>query len=119
MRTAEQYKQSLRDGREVYFEGQRVEDVTTHPVIGVAVNHAAIDYEIADDPAYRDLAVYKDAEDGRQHSRYFKIPLNAEDLLKRSRLIESSTRLGNTLVVLIKEIGTEVYPGAASRSRRT
>ena len=62
MRTAEQYKQSLRDGREVYFEGQRVEDVTTHPVIGVAVNHAAIDYEIADDPAYRDLTIYKDSK---------------------------------------------------------
>ena len=107
MRTAEQYKQSLRDGREVYFEGQRVEDVTTHPVIGVAVNHAAIDYQIADDPSYHDLAVYNDAQSGRQYSRYFKIPATAEDLLKRSRLIESSTRLGNTLVVLIKEIGTD------------
>jgi 4-hydroxybutyryl-CoA dehydratase / vinylacetyl-CoA-Delta-isomerase len=107
VRTAEQYKQSLRDGREVYFEGQRVEDVTTHPVIGVAVNHAAIDYEIADDAEYRDLAVYQDAQDGRHYSRYFKIPINAEDLLQRSRLIESSTRLGNTLVVLIKEIGTD------------
>src|SRR5262245_19459678 len=107
VRTAEQYKQSLRDGRVVYFEGQRVEDVTAHPVIGVAVNHAAIDYEIADDPAYRDLAVYMDAQSGRQYSRYFKIPATAEDLLKRSQLIESSTRLGNTLVVLIKEIGTD------------
>ena len=78
MRTPEQYKQSLRDGREVYFEGQRVEDVTTHPVIGVAVNHAAIDYQIADDPSYRDLAVYNDAQSGRQYSRYFKIPATAE-----------------------------------------
>jgi aromatic ring hydroxylase len=107
VRTAEQYKHSLRDGREVYFEGQRVEDVTTHPVIGVAVNHAAIDYEIADNPSYRDLAVCTDAQNGRQYSRYFKIPATAEDLLKRSQLIESSTRLGNTLVVLIKEIGTD------------
>jgi 4-hydroxybutyryl-CoA dehydratase / vinylacetyl-CoA-Delta-isomerase len=107
VRTAEQYKQSLRDGRVVYFEGQRVEDVTTHPVIGVAVNHAAIDYEIADNPSYRDLAIFKDPQTGQQYSRYFKIPTTAEDLLKRSQLIESSTRLGNTLVVLIKEIGTD------------
>jgi 4-hydroxybutyryl-CoA dehydratase / vinylacetyl-CoA-Delta-isomerase len=107
VRTAEQYKQSLRDGREVYFDGQRVEDVTMHPVIGVAVNHAAIDYEIADDPFYKDLAVFRDAKTDRHYSRYFKIPLNAEDLLKRSQLIEGSTRLGNTLVVLIKEIGTD------------
>jgi 4-hydroxybutyryl-CoA dehydratase / vinylacetyl-CoA-Delta-isomerase len=107
VRTAEQYKQSLRDGRVVYFEGQRVEDVTTHPVIGVAVNHAAIDYEIADDPSYRDLAICNDVQNGRRYSRYFKIPADAQDLLERSQLIESSTRLGNTLVVLIKEIGTD------------
>src|SRR6266481_9358375 len=107
LRTVEQYKTSLRDGRVVYFRGKRVQDVTTHPVIGVAVNHAAIDYEIAHQPEYRDLAVYVDRATGEQYSRYFNIPANAEDLLKRSELIEISTRLGRTLVVLIKEIGTD------------
>src|SRR5207237_8631945 len=107
LRTVEQYKTSLRDGRLVYFRGQRVQDVTTHPVIGVAVNHAAIDYEIAHQTEYRDLAVYVDRLTGEEHSRYFNIPANAEDLLKRSELIETSTRLGRTLVVLIKEIGTD------------
>ena len=107
LRTVEQYKTSLRDGRVVYFRGKRVEDVTTHPVIGVAVNHAAIDYEIAHQPEYRDLAVYVDRATGEEYSRYFNIPANVEDLLKRSELIETSTRLGRTLVVLIKEIGTD------------
>ena len=51
LRTAEQYKESLRDNRVVYFRGRRVDDVTTHPVIGLAVRHASIDYEIAlEDP---------------------------------------------------------------------
>src|SRR5947208_11185509 len=107
LRTVEQYKASLRDGRLVYFQGQRVGDVTIHPVICVAVNHAAIDYEIAHDPAHRDLAVYADRETGQEYSRYFKIPASAEDLLQRSELIETSTRLGRTVVVLVKEIGTD------------
>jgi 4-hydroxybutyryl-CoA dehydratase / vinylacetyl-CoA-Delta-isomerase len=107
LRTVEQYKASLRDGRLVYFRGKRVEDVTTHPVIGVAVNHAAIDYEIAHQAKHRDLAVYADTATGEAYSRYFNIPASAEDLLKRSELIETSTRLGRTLVVLIKEIGTD------------
>ncbi|PYS41987.1 MAG: gamma-aminobutyrate dehydratase [Acidobacteria bacterium] len=107
LRTVEQYKTSLRDGRVVYFRGKRVEDVTTHPVIGIAVNHAAIDYEIAHQPEHRDLAVYVDLATGQEYSRYFKIPASTEDLLKRSELIETSTRLGGTLVVLIKEIGTD------------
>ena len=107
LRTVDQYKASLRDGRVVYFRGERVEDVTTHPVIGVAVDHAAIDYKIAHDPQYRELAVYRDAAGGQEYSRYFKIPSTTDDLLKRSELIETSTRMGRTLVVLVKEIGTD------------
>jgi aromatic ring hydroxylase len=107
LRTVNEYKASLLDGRVVYFRGQRVEDVTTHPVIGVAVDHAAIDYKIAHDPQHRDLAVYQDKEIGQEYSRYFKIPSQPDDLLKRSELIETSTRLGRTLVVLVKEIGTD------------
>ena len=56
LRTPEQYKESLKDGREVYYRGEKVDDVTTHPVIGKAVQHACIDYQMAEDPRYRDLA---------------------------------------------------------------
>ncbi|MGH8011536.1 MAG: 4-hydroxyphenylacetate 3-hydroxylase N-terminal domain-containing protein [Candidatus Binataceae bacterium] len=105
LRTADQYKQSLRDGRAVYFRGEKVADVTTHPVIGIAVEHACIDYRMAEDPNYRELAVVKD--DGQPYSRYFHLPRNADDLLKRSQLIAASTREGATLVILIKEIGSD------------
>src|SRR6059036_706699 len=107
LRTVEQYKESLRDGRVVYFRGHRVEDVTKHPVIGIAVNHAAIDYAMAHQPEHRDLTVYRDPGSGDEYSRYFKIPRVSEDLLQRSELIETSTRLGRTVVVLVKEIGTD------------
>ncbi len=105
LRTPEQYKQSLRDGRAVYFRGEKVNDVTTHPVIGIAVDHACIDYRMTEDSAYRELAVIKDG--AGEYSRYFHLPRNGEDLLKRSHLIAASTREGATLVVLIKEIGTD------------
>jgi aromatic ring hydroxylase len=95
----------LRDGRAVFFRGEKVNDVTTHPVIGIAVDHACIDYRMAEDPAYRDLAVIK--EGGTEYSRYFHLPRNGGDLLKRSQLIAASTREGATLVVLIKEIGSD------------
>lgn len=107
LRTAEQYKASLKDGREVYYRGEKVEDVTTHPIIGIAVEHACIDYHMAEDPKYRDLAVVTDPQTGEQYSRYYHLPRNTEDLLKRSQLIAASTREGATLVILIKEIGTD------------
>jgi 4-hydroxybutyryl-CoA dehydratase / vinylacetyl-CoA-Delta-isomerase len=107
LRTPEQYKASLRDGREVYYRGELVPDVTTHPIIGIAVDHACIDYQMSEDPRYRDLAVMVDPQTKEPYSRYFHLPQNAEDLLKRSKLISASTREGATLVVLIKEIGTD------------
>src|SRR6266705_2612743 len=105
LRTVQQYIESLRDDRTVYYRGERVADVTRHPVIGVAVRHAAIDYALQTDPSHRDLAVLDDARG--PYSRYYQIPRNADDLLKRSALIEQATAAGGTLVVLIKEIGTD------------
>jgi aromatic ring hydroxylase len=106
LRTVREYVESLRDSRTVYFRGERVPDVTRHPVISVAIDHASIDYRLADDPSERDLAVVRDA-DGEEYSRYYQIPRTSDDLLKRSALIERATSVGGTLVVLIKEIGTD------------
>jgi 4-hydroxybutyryl-CoA dehydratase / vinylacetyl-CoA-Delta-isomerase len=102
LRSAEEYKESLRDGRRVFYRGDRVEDVTAHDVFRHAVDHASLDYRLAHDPAYRDLAVTDE-----KYSRYFQVPRSADDLLARSALIEAATRAGRTLVVLIKEIGTD------------
>ncbi|HSB69943.1 MAG TPA: 4-hydroxyphenylacetate 3-hydroxylase N-terminal domain-containing protein [Candidatus Methylomirabilis sp.] len=107
LRTPEEYVVSLRDGRTVYYKGERVPDVTAHPVIQVAIEHASIDYRMAEDPQWKDLATVKDEETGRLISRYYRLPRSSDDLLRRSALIEQATRLGRTLVVLIKEIGTD------------
>ena len=105
MRTSKHYIESLSDGREVYFKGQRVADITEHPEIRLAIEHAAIDFDMAEREQYRALAVYE--ENGEEFSRYFKLPRTPVDLSMRSQLIETATTLGGTLVVLIKEIGTD------------
>ncbi len=101
LRTAEEYLEGLRDEREVYYQGERVEDVTTHAELGIVSRHAALEFEFADQPANAELAVV----DG--HSRYYQLPRSAEDLRQRSALIEAATAYGQTLVFLIKEIGTD------------
>ncbi len=80
--------------------------MNAEPELRVAVDHAALDYEVAHDPAYRDLAVAT-GEDGSEYSAYFRIPRSIEDLTNRSKLIETVTGLGGTMVTLIKEIGTD------------
>jgi 4-hydroxybutyryl-CoA dehydratase / vinylacetyl-CoA-Delta-isomerase len=105
LRTARQYTESLRDGRNVFFRGQRIPDVTEHPLIRTAIDHAALEYTMPQDPRFRALAAVE--EDGEIYNRCYKIPRNSEDLLKRSELIAAFTREGATYPVLIKEIGTE------------
>jgi aromatic ring hydroxylase len=107
LRTPEEYVASLQDGRTVFYKGERIPDVTKHPVIQVAIEHAGIDYRMAEDPKWKDLATVEDDETGQLISRYYQLPRSSDDLLKRSALIEQATRLGRTLVVLIKEIGSD------------
>lgn len=53
MLTGEQYRASLRDGRRVYIDGRRVEDVTTDPLFSTAVDWIASGYDAyySPDPA--------------------------------------------------------------------
>jgi 4-hydroxybutyryl-CoA dehydratase/vinylacetyl-CoA-Delta-isomerase len=45
MMTGDQYRASLNDGRETYFEGRRVENVATDPILGITVDSAAAGYD--------------------------------------------------------------------------
>ena len=105
--TADQYRESLRDGRTLWYRGRKVAELLAEPELRVAVDHAALDYEIGHDPTYRDLAVAKDPETGEEYSAYYKVPRSADDLLDRSKLIETVTALGGTMVTLVKEIGSD------------
>ena len=106
LRSAADYKSDLRDGRIVFCEGEQVDDVTSHPDLGIAVEHAALDFRLAEDPEHKDLFTFRD-ESGELSSRYYKRPAGPEDLLNRREMIERSTRLGGSVVLLIKEIGTD------------
>lgn len=106
LRSTAEFLSGLRDGRRVVYRGERVPDVTEHEELGVAARHASIDFRLAHDPAHRGLAVYTDGDEC-EHSAYFRVPKSSDDLLRRSRLIETATREAGTLVVLVKEIGTD------------
>jgi len=106
LRTVEQYLAGLRDGREVYFRGQRVEDVTRHPVLQVGAQHCTVDFRLAEDPEHAPLFTYE-LPGGQRASRYFKVPEGPQDLLDRNRLIETGTRVSQSVVPLVKEIGTD------------
>lgn len=105
LRSADEYRTGLQDGRRIWYQGMRVPDVLAAPELRIAVDHAAIDFEFAHDPANHDLAVATDA-DG-DYSAFYRIPRDASDLQARADLIEAVTAAGGTIVTLIKEIGSD------------
>jgi 4-hydroxybutyryl-CoA dehydratase/vinylacetyl-CoA-Delta-isomerase len=104
IKTPQEFKESLRDGREVYIEGQKVEDVTTHPKLRVAVETAAFDYAMAEMPEFKNLAVINDELTGEPISRYFYRPKNGDDLLKRHELMVTASRLNYSTTPFAREM---------------
>ncbi len=60
LRTGNEYKDSIRDNREVYMNGERVKDVTTHPMFKPLVDIRARIYDMAHDPATADVMTHHD-----------------------------------------------------------
>ena len=59
IRTGSEYRDSIRDGREVYINGERVNDVTRHPMFKPLVDIRARIYDMAHEPATRDVMCYR------------------------------------------------------------
>ena len=106
LRTADQFRDSLRDGRIVYYKGQRVEDVTKHPVLKIGVDSSAVDYELAENPETRELAVVE-ASGSDPFSRFFLAPRSPEDLLRRRKLVETGSRICFGFPPFAKEGGSD------------
>ena len=60
--TGERYIESLRDGREVWLDGKRVDDVTTHPAFSGMVHEMARIYDLQYTDEYIDQMTYPSAE---------------------------------------------------------
>jgi 4-hydroxyphenylacetate 3-monooxygenase len=85
MRTGKEYLDSLRDGRTVIVDGDRVADVTAHPAFrGIAETTAAL-YDLAADPASG--MTYVAPETGREALLPYMLPRSREDLRARREAI--------------------------------
>jgi len=93
IRTAQEYKESIRDDRVVYFRGERIKDVTEHPIFDLTIRQMGQDYLIAQDPKYKDLFVDRNG-DGEEMRFLHKPECSAEDLLRRRKIVQLLARIG-------------------------
>ncbi|SDI17458.1 4-hydroxyphenylacetate 3-hydroxylase family protein [Nonomuraea jiangxiensis] len=92
--TGEEYVESLRDSREIYIYGERVDDVTTHPAFRNPVRMTARLYDALHDPDLRGVLTgpTDTGGDGYTH-KFFTTPRSAEDLVGAQQAIAAWARM--------------------------
>ncbi|MGH6673063.1 MAG: 4-hydroxyphenylacetate 3-hydroxylase family protein [Xanthobacteraceae bacterium] len=89
MRTGAEYLRSLKDGRRVFVDGERVADVTAHPAFREAARSIAHLFDVAADPAHRERMTFASPKSGEPVWRAYQIPMSHADLKARRLFCET------------------------------
>ena len=89
LRTGDQYRESIRDGREVYIDGARVKDVPGHPAFKPIVDVRARIYDMAHEARYRDTMSYVDEGTNVANTIAHKPPKVEKDWHDKSRWVDA------------------------------
>ena len=94
VRTGQQFIEGLRDGREVYYDGERVADVTAFAPFRPSIESLATLYDLQHDPRHQETLTFECPELGERIARSFEFPrTHAQLALKREtyRLFAEAT----------------------------
>jgi 4-hydroxyphenylacetate 3-monooxygenase len=93
--TGDEYLESIRDGREIYAYGERVEDVTTHPAFRNATRMIARMYDALHDPERKDvLTTGTDTGNGGVTHPFFRTARSVDDVVADRDAIVEWARVG-------------------------
>ena len=87
IRTAEQYRDSIRDGRQVFINGERVPDVTVHPMFKPIIDIRARAYAMQHDPATQPIMTCE--QDGEINAVSNKLPRTQQDWWDKRRATDA------------------------------
>lgn len=103
LKTGDEYRESLRDGRQVWMDGEVVEDVTTHPAFKPIVDARARIYDMAHEEKFRDTLTYTD-DKGEPYVLVNKLPHTTQDWYDKWAAVDTELReLGG----IVTRIGDE------------
>jgi 4-hydroxyphenylacetate 3-monooxygenase len=91
-KTGAEHIASLRDGRNVYIDGKRVEDVTEHPAFRNAVRSAAALYDCQARPENIEAMTFRPAGATRRINRCWQIPRSYDELVARRQALTAWSR---------------------------
>ena len=90
--TGARYIESLRDGREVWMDGVRIDDIPSHPAFSGIVNELARIYDLQHSGETQDQMTFVSPESGNHCSVSWLLPRTEEDLKRKRHNSEVWTR---------------------------
>ena len=98
IRTGKDYLEGVQDGRQVWLDGELVDNVATHPALAGCAQTLAGVYDLQHDPEVGDLLCMESPSSGDRVSLSYILPQSLEDLRRRREMIEFlARRSGGTL----------------------
>src|ERR1700756_2676243 len=88
IRTGQEYRESLKDGRQVWINGERVKDVARHPAFKPIVDIRARIYDMAHEPATAPAVSYRDEATGEANCIAYRLPKTQDDWQDKRRAVD-------------------------------
>lgn len=101
IRTGNEYRESIRDGRQVWIDGEKVEDVTTHPAFKPIIDVRAGIYDLAHEEDTRDVMTYVDTETGETCAIGSKPPMTKADWHQKRAGVEATLDMARGVVTRV------------------
>ena len=92
LRTGEQYRESLRDGRQIWIDGEKVKDPTKHPAFKPIIDIRARIYDMAHEQGTKEVMSYRDPVTGQENNIGYKLPHTQEDWQAKRRAVDTVMR---------------------------
>jgi 4-hydroxyphenylacetate 3-monooxygenase len=89
IKTGDEYRESIRDGRQVWIDGEKVDDVAKHPAFKPIVDIRARIYDLGHEDATRQVMTYVDEETGQTCAIGSKPPLTKQDWHAKRRAVDT------------------------------
>jgi 4-hydroxyphenylacetate 3-monooxygenase len=115
-RTGAEYLAGLKDSREIWFGGERVGDVTTHPILGRAARTLAELYDLQWDPKLHDKLTHASPSSGKPVSVAFIQPHSVEDLARRRTMFKHWADFSGGMLGRTPDYLNAILAGCASAS---
>lgn len=102
IRTGQQYKDSIRDGRRIWVNGERVDDVTAHPQFKPLVDIRARIFDMQHEAAHQDIMTT--VEGGERNALGSALPYSQDDWWSKRR---ATDHMLNEVGGVVTRVGDE------------